>query len=218
MHSTNGWVFDAAYFLAFPTPRLQCGFLRTEHPAGPPPQAHRFFASPARQSEGNCAIAAEIGVSDFTVRKARKATASDLAVDTRHLGRDGKVRRMPNSLILSVERELRGGRGRAPSLPHQQARTMFHRPGNNRRRPQPTATPTARPLALSDLQLGVIQDVARQIPPWARSRFLQELAARLRSVELADAVVHRVAFLVAREMLVSAGSGPWAGSGGDAAD
>jgi len=41
------------------------------------------------------AIAKEIGVSDYTVRKARKATASDHAVDQPRVGLDGKVCNLP---------------------------------------------------------------------------------------------------------------------------
>lgn len=49
----------------------------------------------ANPEKSDRAIAEEIGVSDFTVRKARKkSTASDHAVGKR-TGRDGKVRRLP---------------------------------------------------------------------------------------------------------------------------
>jgi hypothetical protein len=51
------------------------------------------------------------------------------------------------------------------------------------RRAQPSATPTPRAaLALSDAQLANVMDISRQLPPWARSMFLQELAQHLRTV------------------------------------
>jgi hypothetical protein len=60
-------------------------------------------------------------------------------------------------------------------------------------------------LRLSDVQLALVRDVARQISPSARSAFLQE----------GDGSVHRVAVAVAREVLASTGSTPWSGNGND---
>jgi transposase len=57
--------------------------------------AAAIAASPGKSDR---AIAAEIGVSDFTVRKARKRTASNLAVEKR-VGKDGKARKMPAAKV-----------------------------------------------------------------------------------------------------------------------
>jgi Parathyroid hormone family len=91
---------------------------------------------------------------------------------------------------------------------------MFHR---SRRAEQRAAPPAAAPgaLRLTDRQLDVIHDVARQIPPRARSMFLQELAQHLRTVEIEDATVHRAAVAVRASVLARTSSAPWtAGRGG----
>jgi hypothetical protein len=89
---------------------------------------------------------------------------------------------------------------------------MFHRAAMRRdRRTQAITTATALDaLRLTDAQLGVIGDVALQIPPWRRSLFLQELASHLRSVEIvSDATVHRAAFAVRASLFARAGLAPW---------
>jgi hypothetical protein len=52
-------------------------------------------------NKSNRAIAEEIGVSEPTVRRARKATASsDDAVAKKRVGRDGKARKLPTTPVL----------------------------------------------------------------------------------------------------------------------
>ena len=52
----------------------------------------------ANPQRSNRAIADEIGVDEGTVRKARRATADDSAVDEPRIGMDGKVRRLPTRI------------------------------------------------------------------------------------------------------------------------
>lgn len=65
----------------------------------------------ANPEKSNRALAAEIGVSEPTVRRAREGTASHDAVDTR-LGLDGKVRKLPTRPLYDddpgIEDEIDG--------------------------------------------------------------------------------------------------------------
>jgi hypothetical protein len=92
---------------------------------------------------------------------------------------------------------------------------MFHRPAS-RLRPQPTATTSSNaPLSLSDEQLGDVMQICRQFPPELRGTYLERLAVRLRGIgEHGDGAVHRCATLLAKELHVATGRGPWAGDGG----
>jgi hypothetical protein len=70
-------------------------------------------------------------------------------------------------------------------------------------------------LALSDTQLGVIRDVAMQVPPHLRPTYLDRLAQALRGLELGDPAVHRAAFSI-RESLT--GGRLWNAGGGEVED
>ena len=54
----------------------------------------------------NRAIAAEIGVSEPSVRRARRSTASNDAVEEKRVGKDGKARRMPKLKISGHDDEM----------------------------------------------------------------------------------------------------------------
>lgn len=72
-----------------------------------PATARAAKAIAATPKKSDRAIAREIGVSDTTVLRARRATASHEAVDSR-VGRDGKVRRLPKKkpeLVLPTQEE-----------------------------------------------------------------------------------------------------------------
>jgi hypothetical protein len=55
------------------------------------------FTNRQTPEKSDRAIAAEIGVSDKTVAKARRATADKSAVEKKRTGKDGKARKMPKS-------------------------------------------------------------------------------------------------------------------------
>ena len=69
--------------------------LRAGHRTG----AAAIVASP---NKSNRAIAAEVGVSEGTVRTARKATAQSYAVEKR-VGKDGKARKMPKAKAIQQQ-------------------------------------------------------------------------------------------------------------------
>lgn len=53
------------------------------------------LADESNRHLSNRALAAKVGVSDQTIGRARKATATHVAVEEKRVGRDGKARRMP---------------------------------------------------------------------------------------------------------------------------
>jgi hypothetical protein len=57
------------------------------------------------------------------------------------------------------------------------------------------------PLAFTDSQLQCVQDTARNLPPWQRSAFLQQLAEALDGKgDIGDGELHRACRWVAAEM------------------
>jgi len=62
------------------------------------PAGTRAAAAIAKNPEkSDRAIAAEIGVSDRTINRARKTTATDVAVGTKRTGKDGRTRQVPQT-------------------------------------------------------------------------------------------------------------------------
>ena len=83
----------------------------------------------AHPEKSDRTIAKEIGVSDKTVAKARKATAEKSAVAKR-IGRDGKARKLPNKRMTpeAAERNARPRRSGRTTIPAASSRRYPKRP------------------------------------------------------------------------------------------
>jgi hypothetical protein len=62
-------------------------------------------------------------------------------------------------------------------------------------------SPVADALYLTDTQLQMVQELARPLRHWQRTKFLQALARHLEGKEVGDGSVHRAALDAQREVL-----------------
>lgn len=100
--------------------------------AYPPASEFAARAVAANPEKSDRAIAKEIGVSADTVRRARETTARNRAVD-RRLGRDGKVRKLPQRPPVSADQVARFEAQRARAVA---VAAMFGAPISNDMRAQ----------------------------------------------------------------------------------
>jgi len=63
-------------------------------------------------------------------------------------------------------------------------------------------------IRLSDNQLEIIMGLARPLPPWQRSLFLEAVARRLTGVEIGDGTVHAAAVAAQREVITGPAGRP----------